>query len=274
MQTRTEFLQAVLPAAGVYVAVAIDGKRVSQTSHDTVPELEARCATLIEEGQNTFFALATFNTTGTRTTDNMKLIRSLFVDLDCGEDEEGKKYATQADAVAALREFIKDMRLPMPWVINSGRGIHAYWPFTEAVSRLQWKPVAEKLKQLCAIKGFKADPAVTADAVRVLRTPGSFNVKDKSNPLLVEILRVGVATPFDDLRQLLGVSEFDASAAKRPMDEVTKNLLANRPSSFKDILQKSVAGEGCNQIMHAVGNQATIFRAAVAGRSVCRPALH
>ena len=55
MQTRTEFLQAVLPAAGVYVAVAIDGKRVSQTSHDTVPELEARCATLIEEGQNTFF---------------------------------------------------------------------------------------------------------------------------------------------------------------------------------------------------------------------------
>ena len=258
MQTRTEFLQAVLPAAGRYVAVASDGKRVSQTSHDTVTELEARCATLIEEGQNTFFALATFNTTGTRTTDNMKLIRSLFVDLDCGEDEEGKKYATQADAVAALREFIRDMRLPMPWVINSGRGIHAYWPFTEAVSRLQWKPVAEKLKQLCAIKGFKADPAVTADAVRVLRTPGSFNVKDKSNPLLVEILRVGVATPFDDLRQLLGVSEFDASAAKRPMDEVTKNLLANRPSSFKDILQKSVAGEGCNQIMHAVGNQATI----------------
>jgi hypothetical protein len=258
MQTRSEFLQAVLPAEGVYVAVAIDGKRVSQTFHDTVTDLEARCDTLISEGQNTFFAVATFNTVGTRTTDNMKLIRSLFVDLDCGEDEEGRKYATQAEAVAALREFVKDMRLPTPWVINSGRGIHAYWPFTEAVNRLQWKPVAEKLKQLCAIKGFKADPAVTADAVRVLRVPGSFNVKDKDNPLPVEILKAGVATHFDDLRQLLGVSEFDASAAKRPMDEVTKNLLANRPSHFKDILQKSVAGEGCNQIMHAVGNQATI----------------
>jgi len=258
MQTRSEFLQAVLPAAGVCVAVAIDGKRVAQTFHDTIPDLEARCDTLISGGQNTFFALATFNTASTRTTDNMKLIRSLFVDLDCGEDEEGKKYTTQTEAVAALREFVKDMRLPTPWVVNSGRGIHAYWPFTEAVTRVQWKPLAEKLKQLCAIKGFKADPAVTADAVRVLRVPGSFNVKDKDNPLPVELLKTGAVTPFDELRKLLGVSEFETSAVKRPMDEVTKSLLANRPSSFKDILQKSVAGEGCNQIMHAVGNQATI----------------
>jgi hypothetical protein len=258
MHTRTEFLQAILPAEGIYVAVAIDEKRVAQTFHDTVSELEARCDELIKKQQNTFYALATFNTASTRTTDNMKLIRSLFVDLDCGVDEEGKKYTTQAEAVAALREFTKDMRLPTPWVVDSGRGIHAYWPFTEAVTRLQWKPVAEKLKQMCAIKGFKADPAVTADAVRVLRVPGSFNVKDKANPLAVEIMKVGVATPFDDLRKLLGVSEFEASAVKRPMDEVTKALLANRPSYFKDILQRSVAGDGCNQIMHAVGNQSSI----------------
>jgi len=258
MQTRTEFLRAILPDEGVYVAVAIDGKRVSQTFHDTVTELDERLQSLIEEGQNTFYALASFNTASTRTTDNMRLIKSLFVDLDCGDDTEGKKYATQADAIAALREFVKDMRLPTPWVINSGRGTHAYWPFTEAVNRLQWKPVAEKLKQLCAIKGFRADPAVTSDAVRVLRVPGSHNVKDKDNPLPVEIMKVGVATPFDDLRKLLGVSEFEASAVKRPMDEVTKNLLANRPSYFKDILKRSVAGEGCNQIMHAMGNQSTI----------------
>ena len=258
MQTRTGFLQAILPDEGVYVAVAIDGKRVSQTFHDTITGLDERLQHLIEENQNTFYALASFNTASTRTTDNMKAIKSLFVDLDCGDDENGKKYATQAEAVAALRQFVKDMHLPTPWVINSGRGIHAYWPFTEAVNRLQWKPVAEKLKQLCAITGFRADPAVTSDAVRVLRVPGSFNVKDKDNPLLVELLKTGAVTPFDDLRKLLGVSEFEASAVKRPMDEVTKNLLANRPSCFKDILQKSLAGEGCNQIMHAVGNQGTI----------------
>lgn len=255
MQTRSDFLRAIMPDSGVYVAVAIDGKRVAQTFHDTIEELETKLDTLSSAYANTFFAVASFKASGTRTTDNVNGLRALFVDLDCGADPENKKYVTQADAVAALREFVKDTKLPTPWVINSGRGIHAYWPFTEAVQRTQWKPVADKLKQLCAIKGFKADPAVTADAVRVLRVPGSFNVKDKDNPLPVEVLKVGKVTPFDDLRKLLGVSEFETAAVKRPMDEVTKNLLANRPSSFKDIVKRSVAGDGCRQILYAIEHQ-------------------
>lgn len=258
MSATREFLQAVLPPEGVYVAVAIDGKRVVQTFHEDLDALDGKLVELGAAQSNTFFALASFNTASTRTTDNMKNIRALFVDLDCGASPDGKKYASQADAVAALREFVRDLHMPTPWVVNSGRGIHAYWPFTEAVRREQWKPVAEKLKQMCALKGFLADPAVTADAVRILRMPGSFNMKDADNPLPVDVLKTGAVTPFDDLRKLFGVSEFDAAAHKRPMDEVTKSLLANRPSVFKDILQKSLEGHGCNQILHATGNQSTI----------------
>ena len=258
MPTRISFLQSVLPPDGVYVAVAIDDGRTRQTFHASIEDLDARLDVLRESEVNAYFALASFNTDSTRTADNVKHLRSFYLDLDCRIDPDGKKYETQADALVALKAFVKELKLPKPTLVNSGRGVHAYWPLTESVERKAWKVVAEKLKAVCAMKGLKADPAVTADTARVLRAPDTLHVKDKDNPLPVQILMVGEPTTFDTFRQLLGVTEFEVSAAqivKRPMDEVTKNLIANRPSWFKDILKKSIEGTGCNQILYAVGNQ-------------------
>ena len=258
MTTRIEFLRTVLPPEGVYCAVSIDGKRVAQTFHPTLEELDTKLVEISQSGTNTFFALASFVTDETRTTDNVKSLKSFFLDLDCGPSEDGKKYPTQVDALTALKSFVKDMQLPKPWVVNSGRGIHAYWPLAEPVERIKWKAVAEKIKQSCMFKDFKADPAVTADAVRILRAPESHNVKDKDNPLAVQLMMTGEVTTFEAMRKLLGVTDFEVSVTKRPMDEVTKNLLANRPSVFKDILKKCLTGEGCNQITHAVTHQDSI----------------
>lgn len=261
MTTRLNFLQSILPPDGVYVAVAIDEGKTRQTFHESVEDLNERLDTLRDTHVNAYFALASFNTDSSRTADNVKHLRCFYLDLDCGVDPEGKKHETQADALAALKTFVKEMQLPKPTVVNSGRGIHVYWPLTEPVARLPWKAVAEKFKAMCAMKDLKADPSVTADAARVLRAPDTLHVKDKDNPLSVHILMTGQVTPFDTFRQLLGVTEFDISAAqvaKRPMDEVTKNLIANRPSWFKDILKKSVEGTGCNQILYAAGNQEKI----------------
>lgn len=258
MTTRLNFLQSILPPDGVYVAAAIDEGKTRQTFHRSIEELNDRLDVLRDTPVNAFFALASFNTDSTRTTDNIKHLRSFYLDLDCGIDPDGKKYETQAEALTALKAFVKDMKLPKPTVVNSGRGIHAYWPLTEPVERVAWKAVAEKLKAMCMMKGLRADPAVTADAARILRAPDTVHVKDKDNPLPVEVLTTGQPTPFDTIRQLLGVTEFEVSVAqvaKRPMDEVTKNLIANRPSWFKDILKKSVKGTGCNHILYAVGNQ-------------------
>lgn len=258
MPTRLEFLRHVLPGDGVYVSAGISDKRVGQAFHGSLEELDV---TLSGMQGNVFYAVAAFNEHTTRTVDNVKTLKTFFLDLDCGGDAEDRKFPDQSTALTELKQFVKDMKLPSPTIVNSGRGIHVYWTLTEPVTRLQWKPVAEKLKMMCVMKGFRADPAVTSDVARILRAPESMNVKDADNPLPVEVMRMGEPTPFDDLRVLLGVSEFEMNSSaiyKPPMDAVTKSLLANRPSVFKDILKKSVDGNGCAQILHAAGNQNTI----------------
>jgi hypothetical protein len=54
-----------------------------------------------------------------------------------------------------------------------------YWPLTEPVNVVDWKPVAEDLKRLCKQEGLRIDMTVTADAARVLRIPGTMNFKKK-----------------------------------------------------------------------------------------------
>lgn len=268
MITRPDFLRTVLPPTGLFCALGIKGKKgpVITTFHESIEELDERLAEVTKQKLNAYFGLAAFSDPdGGRTQDNSKTMRALFFDLDCGpieEDEDPeeakKKYPSQADALLALRQLVKDLKLPTPWLVDSGKGIHVYWPFTEAVPKEKWKPVADKLKLACQLKGFVMDFAVPADSARVLRAPGSFHVKDVNNPLPVQVIKQGTITPFDELRKLLGVSEFETALVKRPMDEVTKNLLANRPSVFKDIIKKSVAGEGCNQILYAITHQASV----------------
>ena len=79
-------------------------------------------------------------------------------------------------------------------MVNSGRGVHVYWPLTEAVSAEQWLDAAERLKQACADNGLLADPAVTADVARILRVPNTNNYKD-DNPLPVMLYGVEPIKP-------------------------------------------------------------------------------
>ena len=63
------------------------------------------------EGYDAYYALATFKEAGSRTVDNVKYLNSLFLDLDCGAS---KDYATQPDAIDALKHFCKRLSLPKP----------------------------------------------------------------------------------------------------------------------------------------------------------------
>jgi hypothetical protein len=81
-----------------------------------------------QNGYDAYFALATFVNGESRKVDNIKYLKSLFLDLDCGE---GKEYTDQESALIALQSFCKKLKLPRPLLINSGRGIHVYWPLTK-----------------------------------------------------------------------------------------------------------------------------------------------
>ena len=128
---------------------------------------------------------------GGRKGTNVQLVRSFIVDLDVGVSEPGKppKYATQKDAARAIFKFAIDHKLPTPWLVNSGWGVHAYWPMDADMTVEQWKPVAEALKRALRAAGVLFDPSRTADAASVLRPPGTRN--HKRQPKTVRMVAMG-----------------------------------------------------------------------------------
>lgn len=254
-----EFLTKVVGDTGFYCVVGLkqDGSKTVQKFYESIEETTLAALNLDDEGFDAYYGLATFTIGGSRRNDNVAQMRSFFLDLDCGP---GKDYPSQHDAIQDLRRFCKELKLPRPMMINSGRGVHVYWPLTESVSREIWLPIAEALKQACKDKNFKADPAVTADSARILRVPGTHNYKDNP-PKLVEQLGPSVpSVGVEVFKELFGES---LALSKKPyvpreMDPLTQMIAGSYTSSFKKILVKTQAGTGCNQLLKIITEQQTI----------------
>ena len=262
----SEFLSRVLGNDGFYCIFAVDKETKARkqkffTDRET---LESVAYQYDGNGWDTYFALATFEDARKekpREASNAKQMRAFFMDLDCGPT---KDFATKAEAIAALRKFGKELSLPKPMLVDSGRGIHVYWVLEEPVVAEDWLPVAKALKKACAALDFGADPAVTADLARVLRVPGTHNYKG-DQPLSVQVLNhTGVeSTTLEHMRELLGKYTGGITAAPswkptKPLPEglsvknaVQQRMQGNQEKSFRKILQETQAGRGCAQIAWA-----------------------
>lgn len=258
----TQFYEAVLPPTGNYCAVGIINKRVVQSFHTTLEELVRKGESLTREGCNAYFALATFaDPESGRKAANALELRSLFLDIDCGYN---KPYADKIAGSQALRGFIDRRGLPEPIVVDSGRGLHAYWPLRTPLSVLEWRRYGARLKQSCVADKFEVDPAVPTDAARVLRMPGTKNFKD--NPPLPVLLMTGVqAYDIADIARGLDEGEstaIDIRAAREfGLDEMTRKMAAGDfpPTSFARLASRSLKGDsGCRQIAHALINAETL----------------
>ena len=254
----TSFYDTILPPTGLYCAVAIGPNgSISQTFHRSTRQLAERLQEINESGRNAYFALSTFKDDSSRKAANAAYTRCLFLDLDCGP---GKPYAEQTDASVALRQFIEQTGFPDPYVVNSGRGLHVYWPLYDVLETSSWVELASKFKRLCLSSGFAIDPQVPADAARVLRGIDTRNFK-ATPPLPVQLAVTGERMSLTDAVALLPRSEVDLSAAREyGVDELTKAAAGgNFPSTeFARIVRKSVKGSGCKQIAVAVQEAATL----------------
>jgi hypothetical protein len=253
----TDFLESVLPTKGAYCTVGIRSGVVQQSFQGTIADVEAAGAGFDTAGVDAYFALATFQDNSSRKADNAAFLRAFFLDLDCGT---GKPYVDQPAAAQALSLFIKDTKLPSPTVVNSGGGLHVYWPLTEDVPVAEWAVHAKSLKRLCTQHNLHADPAVTADSVRILRIPGTHNFKGgQRRP--VQIVAQGQPTDLKSFTDLLPPAPVDLSAAKQyGMDAATRDLVGgDYPKClFSRVATRSINGHGCNQIKHALVNAATL----------------
>ena len=257
-----EFLQSVWPDDGYYCICGKDQKGIVTPKYvKTIDDAITISNKFLEDKQDVYFACSTWIEPTERKGLNAKEQRIFWLDIDCGFDSKKRKwkeYETKDAALLALREFTDKTGLPAPTIIDSGNGIHCYWPLTEPIDKAIWKPVAEGLKFLCVKQGLKADGGCTADMSRILRVPNTKNFKDIANPLEVAVLSEGTPTPFDELARLIPIHLTDKPRAKRPLDEATKAILGNNSSKFKKILERCSKDDGCAQIIHIVTKQASI----------------
>jgi hypothetical protein len=260
MLTRTDFLSLVLPPTGTYCVVGLKkDTKPKQIFVTSVEEINNYADALLHKGYDAYFALASFADDSGRTNANASHLNSFFLDLDCGL---GKPYADQSEGVAALKVFVKKVGLPKPTaIVNSGRGVHAYWVVEQPVPKDVWRGLAEGLKALCVAHGLHADPAVTADTARILRIPDTLNFKNPDDPQTVKLVMAGTRVGIEALREKFVVNELHIPGERpfqRSIDPTTLALLGNYQSRFKTILLKSVQDEGCAQIKHIYQNQDSV----------------
>lgn len=196
--TPAEFLAVVLPSEGfgLYCAVELTKEKehvYAEKIEDLVPTIEQWHA----NNYDVFYGLATFDKK--RNASDAQYLKSFFVDLD--------GYASKKAAADALVKFLQDSGLAAlgtPWVVDSGGGLHCYWPLKDEIPATIWKPVAENLKRLCKQEGFNIDMSVTADTARILRVPGTANNKKKyATPRPVRIVQEGDIFDFSTFSPLV-----------------------------------------------------------------------
>lgn len=295
-----EFYQAVLPTVGDYFVVTIEkanGRGITrQRKVKSVDDLlEAVDGSKDKDKYNTYYAVGGFgdkkktNYAGkevdSRAADNCLYFRAFYLDLDCKGDD--KSYANKQAALLALKDFVSKTNLPKPVLVDSGNGIHPYWPLDRDIDKAEWVSTASVFKDLCSKLEFTNDPTVVADAARIMRCPDTnnwntedgtprrtklltpiktFNYEEIKQKILDAAEQAGVSKPAFDFTGYIRVQEDDEE-----LQEYVRAKYENYETKFRKILM--LKDEGCAQINYIVANQATMdeprWRAVLSVAQVC-----
>ena len=226
-----------------------------------------------DSGKDVFFAVGTLKERevlkqlgdGTtkktyRTADNISHWRCWIADLDIGDSTPAKpKYSSQDDAVKDIDKFCRDTGLPMPMLVSSGYGIHAYWVCDADIPAEAWQKVAVRFKALLAACGVLADTSRTSDVASVLRVVGTSNLK-RGIPKPVEVRReqANLITPGGFLRLVVAASKtFNVAPPLVRVDSDYNTGLGNfstpsEPSQLLPIIKQ------CAQVKQFVVNKGDI----------------
>jgi hypothetical protein len=265
----TKFYEKVLPLQGKKYCVAwSEGRGMNHEWVDSISEIEPTIVDLQDRHKevNIYVAMSTFEGKS-RLAKHASYRKCLFVDLDVGKDkaESGKGYATKDEAEQALDKFVEDTSLPPVVKLDSGNGIHGYWPLDKELTIAEWEPYAEKFYNFCLSHNLLVDSSVMCDAARIMRSPGTINKKKDKPASPTKLLTEEINQySLEDIEQIMGevIMPIDAilKAAKSPLSEDQRKALKldNFQSSFETIAKKSLGGTGCNQIKHILVNASTL----------------
>lgn len=197
MNTKS-FLEMVLPSDGYCIIAVRTAKGFKHKGFVDREEAANFALSCDAQGLETYFACSAYkdkphrDESGrfiARTSPNWHSAKAFWCDIDCGQDKaaEGKGYATQREGAKAILAWCQEKELPFPMLVNSGRGVHAYWCLTESLAPDRWYQTASALKTALDNDGILVDPSRTADFASVLRPVGTHNHKDEFNPKEVKL---------------------------------------------------------------------------------------
>lgn len=170
---------------------------------------------------------------------------TLYADLDCGE---GKAHASKTQALERLNQLAL-LGLSPAMLVDSGRGLHAYWPLREPLHPQRGREAWHGTMKALAV-ALDADGAV-CDPPRILRVPGTFNLKDAASPKPVRVITYDPTRRLTllDFEDLLPVYD-DARDAPRERRHVPLVRLASK--RLRDVI--AAAGLNVLQKCDAAGD--------------------
>lgn len=211
------------------------------------------------ESQNVYWGLSTFGDLKAksgkgiaRTEENVLSLMGIGIDVDiAGEGHKGDK-ALPLNQGEAMDVIYYGMPIKPTLIINSGNGIQAFYMFKEPwifdteeekdKAKKLWYQIIYTLKYHSS--GIFIDP--TYDLSRVMRVPGTFNLKDPVNPKPTKIVEMSGRTynpdSFDDYlivpdeAVLNNVSTYKQSGGENPYSLVLK-YNAKAPSKIQQIIE-------------------------------------
>jgi hypothetical protein len=263
--TPADFLRSVWPETGAYCIATKAGKGYAHEVFDTIDAAAAYVHT-IRDKKDVYFAVHTLiehrvwnprkrkDAAGEwvggwsyRPAENMRSCKAFFFDIDVGDN---KGYASQREALAALKAFYEATGLPAPTLVNSGRGVHVYWRLDEELASPSWKLNAARLFNLAIAHGLKVDPSRTTDVTSLLRVAGTFNLKQDPK-LPVHVWYEGKETPAHRFVELLDqASESAGSVLLGAAPAATYELGTNTTIEFDGPpVTIEALGQACGQIV-------------------------
>lgn len=201
MDDIARFYGSIYPAFGVRVLTVQGKDSIRQLYFATNDDLivSAYAHDRGGQGRNTYHACAVFKTEDSRKADNALAAKALWADLDVGP---GKPYSTAKEAAQDLENFRIAAGLEPPHLVQSGRGVHAYFPFTKAITPEQWKRLASVMSACMTHAGVQYDSSRAEDIASVLRVPGTHNYKTDP-PMAVTLRRLGREEPVGSIYKKL-----------------------------------------------------------------------
>lgn len=231
----SEFMARVVPTTGNYVSVCwmgqpkADGKKIPihrffpiAPNGDGFNQAQGLLHWAVRKGADAYFALAAYTLAtqedgqlgpvwkGNRKTENVQAIKVLVIDADVARPGDGKPagltFPDRASCLQWVADFATKTGLRRPTlIVNSGYGFHFYWCLDTPLTVAQWKPVSQAFLAAMQAHGWTGDTQATVDAARILRPPGTVNIK---SGMAAPVSVVGTVLPDDyklsDVLVLLG----------------------------------------------------------------------